>query len=92
LFSSVGHLLNHVFIAFYFVIVLALEVDWQLPYHELLELWTIGALMVGVAALPAGLLGDRIGAPAMMVVYFAGMGPCAVGPAWPNPHLRCCCG
>lgn len=29
LFSSVGHLLNHLCIAFYFVIVLALEVDWQ---------------------------------------------------------------
>lgn len=79
LFSSSGHLLNHVFIAFYFVIILALEVEWQLPYHELLELWTIGALMVGVAALPAGLLGDRIGAPAMMVIYFTGMGLCAAG-------------
>ena len=79
LFSSIGHLFNHVFIAFYFVIVLALEVDWRLPYYELIELWTLGALMVGVAALPAGLLGDRIGAPAMMVMYFVGMGLCAIG-------------
>lgn len=79
IFSSLGHLLNHVCIAFYFVIVLALEIDWELPYHELIELWTLGALMVGVAALPAGLLGDRIGAPAMMVIYFLGLGGCSIG-------------
>lgn len=79
IFSSLGHLLNHVCIAFYFVIVLALETEWRLPYHDLIELWTLGALMVGVAALPAGLLGDRIGAPAMMVIYFLGMGGCAMG-------------
>lgn len=79
IFSSLGHLLNHVCIAFYFVIVLALEADWELPYHGLIELWTLGALMVGLAALPAGLLGDRIGAPVMMVIYFLGLGGCSVG-------------
>ena len=78
-FSSVGHLLNHLCLAFYFVIVLALQIDWQLPYHQLIELWTLGALMVGVAALPAGLLGDRIGAPAMMLIYFFGLGICCIG-------------
>lgn len=78
-FSSAGHLLNHLCIAYYFVIVLALEADWGLPYHELIELWTLGALMIGVAALPAGLLGDRLGAPATMVIYFLGMGACSVG-------------
>ena len=35
------------------MIVLALEAEWRLPYHELIELWTLGALMVGVGALPA---------------------------------------
>lgn len=80
-FSSLGHLLNHVCIAFYFVIVLALEIEWALPYHQLIELWTLGALMVGVVALPAGLLGDRIGAPTMMVVYFLGLGVCSIGAA-----------
>ncbi len=77
-FSCLGHMYIHVFVAFYFVIVLALESDWRLPYHELLELWTIGALMVGAAALPAGLLGDRYGATGMMVVFFIGMGVCSV--------------
>ena len=83
-FSSLGHLLNHVCIAFYFVIVLALEADWRLPYHELIELWTLGALMVGLGALPAGLLGDRIGAPAMMVIYFLGLGGCSIGAGTAN--------
>ncbi len=73
-FSCLGHNLMHLFTAFYFVIVLALEDAWSLPYHELIELWTLGALLVGLAALPAGWLGDRWSASGMMVVYFAGLG------------------
>ena len=64
----------HMLTAFFFVIVLTLEVDWQRPYHELIGLWTLGALLVGVCALPAGWLADRWSAPGMMIVMFAGMG------------------
>jgi MFS family permease len=64
----------HLFTAFYFVIALTLEDAWQLEYHELIELWTLGALLVGVAALPAGWLADRWSASGMMVVYFLGLG------------------
>ena len=74
IFSCLGHAYMHLFTAFYFVIVLALEVDWQLPYHELIELWTLGALLVGLGALPAGWLGDRWSATGMMIVYFIGLG------------------
>jgi MFS family permease len=74
LFSCLGHAYMHLFTAFYFVIVLALEVDWRLPYHELIKLWTLGALLVGLGALPAGWLGDRWSATGMMVVYFLGLG------------------
>jgi MFS family permease len=77
-FSCLGHLYIHLCTAFFFVIVLSLEEVWQLPYHELIELWTLGSLMVGVVALPAGMLADRLGAARMMVVYFVGMGGCAV--------------
>ncbi len=73
-FSSLGHCYMHLFTAFYFVIVLALEEAWALPYHELIELWTLGSLLVGLAALPAGWLGDRWSASGMMVVYFLGLG------------------
>ncbi|MGW8369171.1 MAG: MFS transporter, partial [Gammaproteobacteria bacterium] len=74
LFASAGHAMMHMLTAFFFVIVLALEVDWQRPYHELVGLWTLGALLVGVCALPAGWLADRWSAPGMMVVMFVGMG------------------
>ncbi|MDH3969506.1 MAG: MFS transporter, partial [Rhodospirillales bacterium] len=73
-FSCLGHAYMHVFTAFYFVIVLALEMDWGLPYHELIELWTLGALLVGLGALPAGWLADRWSASGMMVVFFLGLG------------------
>ena len=77
-FSCIGHVYIHLFTAFYFVIVLSLETAWDLPYHELIELWTIGALLVGVAALPAGWLGDHWSARGMMVVFFLGMGAASV--------------
>ncbi len=77
-FSSAGHFLIHFCTAFFFVIVLSLEQDWKLPYHDLLELWTLGSLLVGLAALPAGLLSDRLGASTMMAVFFLGMGGSSV--------------
>ena len=76
--SSVGHAYMHMFTAFYFTVVLALELDWSLPYHELIELWTLGALIVGAAALPAGWLADRWGAAPMMVVFFIGIGAASI--------------
>jgi len=73
-FSAAGHFYIHLFTAFFFVIVLAIEADWQLPYHQLVELWTLGAFLVGAGALPAGWLGDRWSAPGMMAVFFIGIG------------------
>ncbi len=73
-FSCLGHAYMHMFTAFYFVIVLSLEDVWQRPYHELIELWTLGSLLVGLAALPAGWLGDRLGAANMMIVFYVGLG------------------
>jgi len=78
LFSAVGHLYVHFFTAFYFVIVLALESEWRLPYHELIGLWSVGALMVGIGALPAGWLGDRWSATGMMSIYFLGLGAASI--------------
>ena len=73
-FSCIGHGFMHMFTAFYAVVVLALEVDWQLEYHQLIELWALGSALVGLAALPAGWLGDRWSAGGMMVVFFVGLG------------------
>ena len=77
-FSCLGHLFIHLCTAFYFVIVLSIEEDWQIPYPELLELWTLGSLLVGVVALPAGLLSDRIGASFMMILFFVGLGGASI--------------
>ena len=74
LFSSIGHALMHMMTAFYAVIVLTLAVVWELPPERLLELYAPSAVLLGVLSLPAGWLSDRFGAPAMMVVMFAGLG------------------
>jgi MFS family permease len=73
-FSCLGHGYMHTFTAFYFIIVLALEAEWGLPYHELIELWTLGALLVGLGAIPAGWLSDRWSSTGMMAVFFLGLG------------------
>ena len=77
-FACAGHLYFHMFTAFYFVIVLTLEVDWSMKYYDLILLWTLGSLLVGLAALPAGRLGDVWSAPGMMIVFFIGMGAASV--------------
>ena len=77
-FASVGHVATHLLTAFYFVIVLAIEKEWGRPYAELIQLWTVGSLLMGLGALPAGWLGDRWSAGGMMVVLFLGMGACSI--------------
>ena len=83
-FASLGHFFIHLCTAFYFVIVLTLEQAWQLPYHQLIGLWTLGSLLVGVVALPAGMLSDRLGAANMMVAFFIGMGASAIAAGLSN--------
>ena len=74
IFASVGHTLTHLLTAFYFVIVLAIEREWGRSYAELIQLWTLGSLLMGLGALPAGWLADRWSTRGMMVVMFLGMG------------------
>ena len=74
LFASIGHTFTHLLTAFYFVIVLAIEKEWGRPYAELIQLWMIGSLLMGLGALPAGWIADRWSAGGMMVVLFLGMG------------------
>ena len=80
IFSAVGHAYMHFFTAMYFVIAVTLGKEaWAgLTWSEASELWMLGAFLVGVAALPAGWLADRWSASGMMVVYFFGMGLCAI--------------
>ena len=64
----------HMFAAFYFVIVLSIEIEWITSYDELIRLWSVGALLIGVGAIPFGWLSDRWSRSSMMVIMFFGMG------------------
>lgn len=60
----------HVLTALYLTIVLGLERDWGMSYDDLIRLWTVGAVLIGLGAPLAGWLGDRWGDARMMVVFF----------------------
>jgi len=79
IFAAIGHFYFHFFTAMYFTIVLGLGDTFDQPFHELIELWTLGALLVGLAALPAGKLADMFGPAKVMAVFFVGMGIACVG-------------
>ena len=64
----------HMFAAFYFVIILSIEIEWNLSYDELIKLWSLGALLIGLGAIPFGWLSDRWSRSSMMVIMFIGMG------------------
>ena len=64
----------HMFAAFYFVIILSIEKEWNFSYDQLISLWTLGALLIGVGALPAGWLSDKWSRSSMMVIMFLSMG------------------
>jgi MFS family permease len=81
-FSNTGHFLFHYFAAMYFTIVLAIERDWAQPYEALMELWFPAALLIGLAALPAGRLADRWSSPGMLIVMFLGMGVATIACAF----------
>ena len=79
-FSAAGHFYIHMFTAMFFVIAYGMEESgWQdLTYDDLSKLWSLGALLVGLAALPAGWIADRWSARGMMVVFFIGMGAASI--------------
>ena len=64
----------HMFAAFYFVIVLTIEKEWNISYDQLIRLWTLGALLIGLGAIPFGWLSDRWSRSATMTIMFIGMG------------------
>ena len=77
-FSCFAHAYSHLFILLYATVVLVLEREWGLTYSELQWLSVPGFVMFGVAALPAGWLGDKWSSPGMMAVMFAGLGIAAI--------------
>ena len=74
IFSNVGHSFSHMFTVLYATAVLYLPKVFDMPYGELLSLSSLGLVLFGVAALPAGWLGDRWSQIGMMVIFFLGIG------------------
>ena len=72
-YAATGHLMMHMFAAFYFVIVLAIEDDWNFSYDELINLWLLGSLLVGLGSIPAGWLSDRWSRSGMLAIMFIGL-------------------
>ena len=77
-FSQIGHSMSHFFMLLYPTCVLALEKEFNQSYGELLVLMTLGNVLFGVAALPAGWLGDRWSTLGMMIIFFLGLGASAI--------------
>jgi len=77
-FANVGHFFTHMLMLLYPTVVLALEGRYGLTYGELIALFMPANLFYGLAALPAGWLGDRWSAERMMVIFFLGSGAAAI--------------
>src|SRR4051812_46889761 len=73
-FASAAHGLHHVLLTLYLTLVLVITQVWHLPYSDLIALWTLGAMLVGLGAPLAGWLADRIGETKMLVLCFVGLG------------------
>ena len=77
-FANAAHFWAHLFMLIYptAVLVLGHEFDWA--YGEMLSLSLPGFILFGIAALPAGWLGDRWSADKMLAIFFVGTGVSAV--------------
>ncbi|MEC8135543.1 MAG: MFS transporter [Pseudomonadota bacterium] len=73
-FSNAGHSFSHMFTVLYATAVLYVPKVFDLPYGELLGLSSLGLVLFGLAALPAGWLGDRWSQIGMIVIFFIGVG------------------
>ncbi|MFQ3334329.1 MAG: FSR family fosmidomycin resistance protein-like MFS transporter [Woeseiaceae bacterium] len=77
-YAAIGHLFMHMFAAIYFVIVLGIESAWQFSYAELIELWFIGSLLIGLGSIPSGWLSDRWSRSGMIAIMFLGLGVASI--------------
>jgi MFS family permease len=73
-FINLGHLLDHLVMLVFPTVVLALGIEWNRPYSELLPLALGGFIAFGAFAIPAGWLADKWSRYKMMAVFFFGIG------------------
>ena len=91
-FANVGHTLTHLMMLLYPTVVLTLEKQLTLSYGELMWLSVPGLVLYGLAALPAGWLGDRWSAEHMMVLFFVGSGVAGIATGLAQGPLGISCG
>jgi MFS family permease len=77
-FACAAHFMHHVLVSLFLTLVITLTVEWGRGYAELIVLWTVGSLMIGLGAPLAGWLGDRWGESRVMVLLFFGLGLASV--------------
>jgi MFS transporter, FSR family, fosmidomycin resistance protein len=77
-FASAAHFLHHVLLSLYITLVLTLTTEWRMSYSDLIALWTLGSLLVGLGAPLAGWLGDKWGEARTMVLVFLGLGAASI--------------
>lgn len=87
LFANVAHFYSHMMMLVYPTVVIALEAAFNRPFGELLSLSFVGFVLYGVAALPAGWLGDKWSAPGMLVVFFIGTGAAGIAAGFASGPL-----
>jgi MFS family permease len=73
-FINLGHLLDHLVMLVFPVVVVALAREWDRPYSELLPLALGGFIAFGAFAIPAGWLADHWSRYKMMALFFFGIG------------------
>lgn len=74
LFAAAGHFAHHVLTGLFLTLAIVLERVWEKPYAEIITLWTLGAMLIGLGAPAAGWLADRFGHARMMAVFYLGIG------------------
>ncbi|NBP73068.1 MAG: MFS transporter, partial [Alphaproteobacteria bacterium] len=87
LFANVAHFYSHMMMLVYPTVVIALEAAFGMTFGELLSLSFAGFVLYGVAALPAGWLGDKWSAPGMLAVFFIGTGAAGIAAGFASGPL-----
>jgi len=76
-----GHFLSHFNMLVFPAVVLPLSALLNKPLSEVLSISFWMYLLFGITALPWGLAADRLGAKALMGIYYAGAGLCGLAAA-----------
>ena len=85
--ASIAHSFSHMFMLLYATVVLVINKEFNLTYSELQWLSVPGFVMFGLAAFPAGWLGDRWSATGMLVIFFLGLGFSALITGFANERI-----